>query len=120
MRSANSSLLRRTSSPLVTMTDATTPAPAVIVAPYATINVKNHIPVTLELAKPNFNQWEPFFTSLCGKFALLSHIDGLQEARPTDPSWGIADACVRSWLLGSAGPDVIGLAAAPNQTAREL
>ena len=103
------------------MTDAATnPAPAVFVAPYATINVKNHIPVTLELAKPNFNQWEPFFTSLCGKFALLSHIDGLQEARPTDPSWGIADACVRSWLLGSAGPDVIGLAAAPNQTAREL
>jgi hypothetical protein len=102
------------------MTDATIPAPAVLVAPYATINVKNHIPVTLELAKPNFNQWEPFFTSLCGKFALLSHIDELQEARPTDPSWGIVDACVRSWLLGSAGPDVIGLAAAPNQTAREL
>ena len=96
------------------------PAPAVFVAPYATINVKNHIPVTLELTKPNFNQWEPFFTSLCGKFGLLPHVDGTAEARPTDPAWAIADACVRSWLLGSAGTDVIGLAAAPNQTAREL
>jgi hypothetical protein len=92
----------------------------VFVAPYATINVKNHIPVTLELAKPNFNQWEPFFTSLCGKFALLPHVDRLEEARPTDPTWGIADACVHSWLLGSVGPDIIGLVVVPNQTAREL
>ena len=70
--------------------------------------------------KPNFNQWEPFFTSLCGKFGLLPHVDGTAEARPTDPAWAIADACIHSWLLGSAGTDVIGLAAAPNQTAREL
>jgi hypothetical protein len=95
-------------------------APTVFVAPYATINVKNHIPVTLELMKPNFNQWEPFFTSLCAKFGLLPHVDGTEAARPVDPAWAIADACVRSWLLGSVGPDVIGLAAAPNQTAREL
>ena len=95
-------------------------APAVFVAPYATINVKNHIPVTLELTKPNFNQWEPFFTSLCGKFGLLPHVDGTVVARPIDPAWAIADAYVCSWLLGSAGTDVIGLAAAPNQTTREL
>ena len=93
-------------------------APAVFVAPYATINVKNHIPVTLELTRPNFNQWEPFFTSLCGKFGLLSHIT--EEAGSPDPAWNIADACVRSWLLGSVGPDVLGLATAPDQTARAL
>ena len=98
----------------------TSAAPAILVAPYATISVKNHILVTLELAKPNFNQWEPFFSSLCGKFGLLSHVDGTAEANPTDPAWAIADSCVRGWLLGSAGPDVLGLAAAPNQTAREL
>jgi hypothetical protein len=94
------------------------PAPAVLVAPYATINVKNHIPVILELQRPNFNQWEPFFTSLCGKFGLLSHI--IEEVGSVDPAWNIADACVRSWLLGSVGPDVLGLATAPNQTARAL
>ncbi|XP_066347753.1 uncharacterized protein [Miscanthus floridulus] len=70
------------------------PALAIFVAPYATINVKNHIPVTLELTKPNFNQWEPFFTSLCGKFGLLPYIDGTAEASPTDPTWAIADAYV--------------------------
>jgi hypothetical protein len=31
------------------MTEATIHATAVFVAPYATINAKNHIPVTLEL-----------------------------------------------------------------------
>jgi hypothetical protein len=71
-------------------------APAIFVAPYATISVKNHIPVTLELTQPNYNQWEPFFTSLCGKFGLLLHVDGTVEARPTDPAWAIADSCVRS------------------------
>jgi len=98
----------------------TSAAPAILVAPYATISVKNHIPVTLELAKPNFNQWEPFFSSLCGKFGLLSHVDGTAAANPTDPAWAITDSCVRGWLLGSARPDVLGLAATPNQTAREL
>ncbi|XP_066361930.1 uncharacterized protein [Miscanthus floridulus] len=95
-------------------------APAILVAPYATISVKSHVPVTLELNHPNFNQWSPFFTSLCGKFGLLPHIDGTAAARPTDPAWAIADSCVRSWLLGTVGPDVLSLAAAPDQTAREL
>ena len=95
-------------------------APAILVAPYATISVKSHVPVTLELNHPNFNQWSPFFTSLCGKFGLLPHIDGTTAARPTDPAWAIADSCVRSWLLGTVGTDVLGLATAPGQTAREL
>jgi hypothetical protein len=73
----------------------TSAAPAILVAPYATISVKNHFPVTLELAKLNFNQWEPFFSSLCGKFGLLLHVDATAEANPTDPAWAIADACVR-------------------------
>jgi len=76
--------------------------------------------VTLELNHPNFNQWSPFFTSLCGKFGLLPHIDGTAAARPTDPAWAIADSCVRIWLLGTVGTNVLGLAAAPDQTAREL
>ena len=62
----------------------------------------------------------PFFTSLCGKFSLLPHIDGTAAARPTDPAWAIADSYVRCWLLGTVGLDVLGLAAAPDQTAREL
>ena len=95
-------------------------APAILVAPYATISVKSHVPVTLELNHPNFNQWSPFFTSLCGKFGLLPHIDGMAAARPTDPAWAIADSCVRSWLLGTVGTDVLGLATASDQTAREL
>ena len=67
---------------------------------------------------PHPLRWEPFFTSLCGKFGLLSHIT--EEAGSPDPAWNIADACVRSWLLGSVGPDVLGLATAPDQTARAL
>jgi hypothetical protein len=103
-----------------TAAPATSSASALLVAPYATIYIKNHISLTLELKHPNFNQWSPFFTSLYVKFGLLLHIDGTVEARPTNPAWAIADSCVRSWLLGSIGSDVLDLAAPPDQTAREL
>ena len=67
-------------------TTGTSAALAILVALYATISIKKHIPVTLEMAKPDFNQWEPFFSSLYGKFGLLSHVDGTAEANPTDPA----------------------------------
>lgn len=54
----------------------TIPLPSCSSPPYATINIKNHILVTLELEKPNFNRWEPFITSLRRKLALLPHVDG--------------------------------------------
>ena len=54
--------------------------------PYATISVKSHLPITLELKRPNFTRWSSFFLSLCGKFSLFLHIDGSQEACPTDAS----------------------------------
>uniref|UniRef100_A0A0E0LDN4 Uncharacterized protein n=1 Tax=Oryza punctata TaxID=4537 RepID=A0A0E0LDN4_ORYPU len=32
---------------------------AIFFNPYATVNVKTHIPITLELKHPNFNKWRP-------------------------------------------------------------
>ena len=48
------------------------------------------------------------------------HVDGPQEARPTDAAWAAADSCVRNWLLSTVGDDVLDLAVAPDQTARQL
>ena len=43
--------------------------------PYAAVNVKSHVPITLDL-NANYSKWAFFFKSLCGKFGLRSHIDG--------------------------------------------
>jgi hypothetical protein len=60
-------------------------AAALIVAhPYATVNVKSHIPITLDL-QSNYSKWAFFFKSLCSKFGLRSHIDGSTPPRPDDP-----------------------------------
>jgi hypothetical protein len=40
---------------------------------YATVNVKSHVPMTLELKTSNFNKWPSFFCATCGKFGLLAH-----------------------------------------------
>jgi len=68
-----------------TMAAMSTGAAAPIVAHnYATVNVKSHIPFTLDL-QSNYSKWAFFFKSLCGKFGLRSHIDGSAPPRPDDP-----------------------------------
>jgi hypothetical protein len=54
--------------------------------PYATVAVKSHFPITLENTHPIYNKWKAFFTSLCGKFELMAHIDGSAPPRPNDPA----------------------------------
>lgn len=95
-------------------------ADAIVINPYATVNVKTHIPITLELKHPNFNRWKSFFTSMCGKSGLLAHIDGTAPARPEDPAWEQADCCVRGCLFGSVSDAILDVAMEPDQTARDL
>jgi hypothetical protein len=71
---------------------------SIIAPPDAAVNVKHHVPVTLELAHPNYNKWVAFFTSLCGKFYLNGHVDGSLATAPTDASWVAADCAVRGWI----------------------
>jgi hypothetical protein len=89
-------------------------------AAYAAVNVKQHVPISLSLERPNFSKWEAFFTALCGKYELLGHINGTVAARPADPSWSQPDACVHGWMYGSVDDAVLDLAMEPAQDARAL
>jgi len=99
---------------------ALTDAPAPVIFSYATINVRQHVPITLDLKLPNYTKWSAFFTAMCGKFGLLGHIDGSIPTRPTDRTWSQPDACVRSWMYGCIDDSVLDLAMEPEQTARDL
>jgi hypothetical protein len=96
------------------------PPQTIVVHPYTAVNVKTHIPVTLEMKNPNFTKWASFFQSLCGKFSLRPHID--DPAPPAnDPSWDIAECTVRGWILNTVDDSVLDLALTDeNQSAREL
>ena len=69
----------------------------------ATVAICSHVLlVTLNLELPNYNKWKAFFTAMCGKFNLLSHINSSVPAHPTDPTWAHPDSCVRSWIYTSS------------------
>lgn len=67
-------------------------APVFNIPAYATISVKSHVPITLELKCPNYTRWSSFFLSLCGKFRLRSHIDDMAAPCPYDPAWVATDS----------------------------
>lgn len=88
--------------------------------PYATVNVKTHVPMTLELKPPNFTKWSSTFRAMCGKFGLLTHLQ-ISAEPPTDEAWVQADYCVRSWMFGSVSDPVLNLTMdGDNQTAGQL
>ena len=76
------------------------PPPPVVVHPYATISVKAHVPVTLEMKNSNYTKWASF-KSMCGKFGLKSHIDGSVPPCPDDPQLDQVDCRVRMWIFDS-------------------
>lgn len=88
--------------------------------PFCTVAVKSHVPVLLDLKSPNYTKWSSFFKSMCGKFGLMSHIDGSAPAQPDNTNWEQADYAVLSWLYGSVGDDVLDAAMEPDQTAHAL
>ncbi|XP_062197323.1 uncharacterized protein LOC133900219 [Phragmites australis] len=104
-------------------TPSTTNVVSTAISPSSTsfnvVNVKTHVPITLNLAVSNYTKWSQFFTTMCGKFGLLHHIDGFAPM-PADPSWVQADYAVLSWLFGSISDDVLDVTMEPDQNTRNL
>jgi hypothetical protein len=92
-----------------------------VICPFATINIKLHVPMTLELKPSNFTKWSTAFQATCGKFGLLHHLAAASTSRPTDEAWKQADFCVRGWMYSTISDAVLNLAMTDNtQTASAL
>ncbi|XP_066379447.1 uncharacterized protein [Miscanthus floridulus] len=107
------------SSPTSSVTSET-PAPTAAAPPVAilqTVNIKSHVPVVLELANPNYDEWRCCFDAFLGKFNLGSHISSPPTAEEChDPAWSVVDQCIISWLYNSIGKDVRDIVRTPKAT----
>jgi hypothetical protein len=82
-----------------------------------TVSIKSHVPIVLELAGPNYDEWRCFFDVFLGNFGLGSHVSSPPTAAPRhDPDWLIVDQCILSWLYNSITKDVHAIMRAPNAT----
>jgi hypothetical protein len=118
--SGTSSTLSANSSPTSSGTQGDSIGP-LFVHPFASINVKHHVPTTLELKGGNFARWSSHFLAMCGKFGVLHHVDGSAPPPSNDSSWQQTDCCVRSWIFGSVAEVVLDMATTTTtQTARQL
>ena len=95
-------------------------APSNPAASLATINIKTHLPITLELHPPNYRAWRELFTTLLGKFGAGHHIDGTPVPNPVTPVWTTTDFSVRSLLYSSISPKLMNKVMTPGANARTI
>jgi hypothetical protein len=72
-----------------------------------TVNIRSHVPVTLELTNPNFSEWRMFFKSALGKFGLDSHISTATAVLDRDADWYKVDQCIVNWIYTTCSPEVL-------------
>ncbi|CAN6235651.1 unnamed protein product [Urochloa humidicola] len=73
------------------------------------INIKSHVPVTLDLGDSTFGTWRTFFNIAFRKFGLVDHVDGSTDARLMihDAEWTQIDTCIVSWLYATLSTDLL-------------
>jgi hypothetical protein len=69
-------------------------------------NIKNLIPIVLDLQSSNYSKWRGHVVLILGRFALQDHVLS-DVARPTDPAWSRMDCVVVSWIFNTISPDLL-------------
>jgi hypothetical protein len=89
-------------SPVHSATSSSDDEPPLVLAAASTlqtINIRNHIPVVLDLDRSNYGQWRCLFDSVFGKFGLLDeHIRAPPPIAQRDTDWRVTDCCIVNWL----------------------
>jgi len=69
-------------------------------------NIKNLVPIVLELQSPLYSKWRGYVLLTLGQFHLTDNV--LEDVPPlNDPAWPRMDCVVVSWLFNSISPDVL-------------
>ncbi|XP_048567530.1 uncharacterized protein LOC125548195 isoform X2 [Triticum urartu] len=81
-----------------------------------TVDICQHVLVTLDLAAGNYAQWRRFFDAVIGMFGLRSHLDADFAAPLDNPDWVMVDHCVVHWLYTTISPELLEIVMQPENT----
>ena len=76
-------------------------------------NIKNLIPIVLDLNSSNYSKWRGYVLLILGRFALKDHVLS-DAARPDDPAWARMDCVVVSWLFNTISADLLDVVHEPD------
>jgi len=69
-------------------------------------NIKNLIPIVLDLQSSNYSRWHGYVLLIPGRFVLKDHV--LSDAsRFNDPAWSRMDCVVVSWIFNTISTDLL-------------
>ncbi|CAN6339457.1 unnamed protein product [Urochloa humidicola] len=90
------------------------PAPAAVVQ---TVNIRSHVPVTLDMDESNYTQWRCFFDSVLGKFGLTAHVASPTPTEQRDAEWVMVDRSMVNWIYTTISKAVFDMVYKPHTTA---
>ena len=108
------------------MTESTKFHPAITVT-----NIKNLIPITLEMEKSQYSSWAELFKIHCRAYQVIDHIitppapvaSSSKDKETTDPispeTWARLDAIVLQWIYSTISNDLLHTILAPDSTAKQ-
>jgi hypothetical protein len=82
-----------------------------------TVNIRNHVPILLDLLDSNYSQWRCLFDSVLGKFGLVSHVRAPPPIIERDAEWRQVDCCLTNWIYTTINKGVFDLVYKPNASA---
>lgn len=96
---------------------AAPPPPVLSSSILQTVDIRRHVPVTLDLLSRNYTQWRRHFDTVIGMFGLGDHIDPEAVPRLDHPEWLMADHVVMHWLYYTISPELLDAVMHPEDTA---
>ncbi|XBI13278.1 hypothetical protein VPH35_140030 [Triticum aestivum] len=96
---------------------AAVPTTTVLPSVLQTIDIRRHVPVTLDLLAGNYAQWRRHFDTAIGMFGLRDHVDAAAVPRFDDLDWAMADHAVVHWLNATVAPDLLDAVMSDEDTA---
>ena len=83
--------------------------------------IKNHIPIILDMNQMNYDLWRELFETHCHSFTVLGHLDGTSlPTDPTDTAWSQVDGTVKMWIYGTISESLLKSVLKTKCSAREL
>ncbi|XP_074278691.1 uncharacterized protein LOC141602285 [Silene latifolia] len=87
---------------------------------YSVSNIKNYIPIILEIENVHYASWAELFMNTARAFDVLDHIAPPKEAiLKKDDDWDCLDAIVKQWIYSTISIDLLHTILEPGSSAQQ-